>query len=533
MKSFGALRTRRAALAAIVFAAMAVGATSAVAARTGESARSAAPTDGGTLRIAMTSDVQLLDPANTGQTQWLYDNAVYNTLTVYGKKGGRVLKPQPELAASWTFSKNAKALTFKLRKGVKFHDGKEFTSADVAYSISRLNSPKVLSEAGNATQLTQYAAKIAHMRTPDKYTVRFTFKQPEPSIFDFFDKLYIVDKNTIDGPDGNSKANGTGPFMLKSWTPGQGYELVKNPHYFKKGLPHLDGVSVKIVPSQQTRYLQFKAGQVDLAPNLDPTTLASLDSDKSGSLAVGCPVNNFYIKANVKNPPLDNQLVRQAINHGINRVRFVQQILANHGSPIIQAWGPVSPAYNKLFNVSNYFDLGYAKQLLIKSGVSLPISVELDTNANQPVLAQLAQIMQSDLQPIGVNLTIKTVTAAQFQSYTRTRDYPGLIAGPYGNPCLSPTAIFPEAALTPDPTINSSNWNDPKYATLVDAVQRATEPKAQKTAYNALTRYLLTTSFFMPVATQVQTFAVGRNVHGFTGNRLNGTYALETTWMSG
>lgn len=523
-------RIRRAALVAIVLGTVAIAATSAGAARKEASTTSATPTSGGTLRVAMTSDLQGLDPANTGQTQWLYDDAVYSTLTVYSKKGGHVLSPQPELATSWTFSKNAKSLTFHLRKGVTFQDGKPFTSADVAYSIERLRTTKVLSEAGNASQLEPYAVTIAHLKTPDKYTVSLTFKSPQPSIFDFFDKLYIVDKATIEGPNGNSQANGTGPFALKQWTPGQEYDLVKNPHYWKKGEPYLDAVTVKIVPSQQTRYLQFKAGQVDFAPNLDPTTLASLQSDQSGAVVYGCPVNNYYIEANVKNPPLDNQLVREAINHAINRERFVSQILANVGQPIDQPWSPVSPAYDKKLNVSQLFDLSYAKKLLQKSGVSTPVSVEMDVNSNQPVLSPLAQIMQSDLQSIGINLTIKTISAAQFQSLSAAASYPGLLAGPYGNPCLSPTNVF--AANPLNPAGNNGNFTSSTYTNLVNAAESATTAPAQKKAFDAVSSYLIQQSFFIPVATQVQSFAISRKVHGFTGNRLNGTYPLAGVWLS-
>jgi len=509
-------------MAAVAITASGVGA----AGRTASTATAAAaPTHGGTLKVAMAKDITGVDPAALPQVAFLFSDAVYNTLAIYDKTG----KPQPELAQSWQFASNRKSLVLNLRKNVKFQNGKLFTSADVAYSMERLRTPEVQAQGGRASTLAAFVLNIKTIRAPDRYTVKLTFRVAMPNFFDFLDELYIVDKATITGPKGKTVANGTGPFSLKQWTPGQGYNLVRNPHYFKAGLPYLDEIDVKIVPSPATENLQFQSGQIDFAPTLNARDIQRLRTTTPSQVVIGCPSSVYYVGVNVKNAPLTNVLVRQALNHAIDRSRFVSQILAGQGTPLMQIWSPRSPAYNKSLNSLMTFDLAKAKSLLQKAGVS-NLTVEMIVNANQPPLSQLAQIMQADLKTIGVTLTISVLEPAQFLAIEAKGGYSGLSTGPYGKECLSPASILTSNKL--NPLDNSENFKSATYTKLVTTYLSAEDPATKKKLQNQISTFVINQSFVMPIATQESAAAVSTKVNDYKGNRANGNYPLERVWLS-
>jgi peptide/nickel transport system substrate-binding protein len=142
---------------------------------------------GGTFTFATTAGIQEFNPLMLIPGQFPFFQALYNTLAHYDAQ----LKPQPELAEKWDFSPDGKTLSLKLRQGVKFHTGREFTSADVRHSVefSQRNE--------KVTMRTLYQA-IKQVETPDKYTVALKFDTVTPGVYDILDTLYIIDKEIID-----------------------------------------------------------------------------------------------------------------------------------------------------------------------------------------------------------------------------------------------------------------------------------------------------------------------------------------------
>ncbi len=496
---------------------------------TAHAAAKAKPQRGGTLDVAAIQDIVTLDPANTGQVQWLYDENVFSTLTVNNSKD----VPQPNLATSWSVSKNSTQVSFDLRHSVRFQNGDRFTSADVKFSIERLLSSQVKLLPGNASKLADWAKDVSSISTPTPYRVVVNLNQPEPYIFDFFDNLYIIDQKALHGNTAittTSEAVGTGPFALKSWTPGQSMVLERNRYYFVKGEPHLNWVQVNIVPNAETAYLQLQSGQADFVANLPSTDVAAFRKSHPSQVVVGCPVNFYFIGSDTAKPPLNNRYVREAINHAIDRRRFVSQILENQGEPITQVWTPYSPFYLPKLNSQMQFNLKTAKALMKKAGVK-HTTIELQVNANQPPLAELAQIMQADLAKIGITLTIQTIPAAQYQQEAAKGDFPGLFAGPTGNPCEPPIDVLSNQQM--NPLGNSMSFTSSIYRSLFSQLQHTTNPVALEKIDKELTGFLLSASFIMPVATQLSSFAIGPNVRGFTGNRRNGGWPLGGVWLKG
>ncbi|HEU0168576.1 MAG TPA: ABC transporter substrate-binding protein, partial [Chloroflexota bacterium] len=199
---------------------------------------SAQPKSGGTLRNVLNADIASLDPhlyaAGAGSTVWL----INERLTAYDLK----LKPQPWLAESWDVSPNYDQITFHLRKGVMFHNGRELNSDDIKYNFTRLKDPKV-----GAGVFVNQANWFTSIDTPDKYTAVLKSDAPRPLMFDFFERVYIADKDTIEGPNAKSTAMGTGPFTFGEWVQGDHFSANKNKNYWQPGRPYLEGVHVAII----------------------------------------------------------------------------------------------------------------------------------------------------------------------------------------------------------------------------------------------------------------------------------------------
>src|SRR3981081_3980301 len=140
------------------------------------------------------------------------------------------------LADSWDVSSDAKQVKVNLRKGVLFHSGRELTSDDVKYSLQRAANPKIA-----AAQYTGMANWFSGVDPPDKAAAIFRAELPRPTVFDLTDFLNICDRDSLEGPDAKTTANGTGPFKLGEWVPGAHVSLDTNPNYWQTGKPHLHG----------------------------------------------------------------------------------------------------------------------------------------------------------------------------------------------------------------------------------------------------------------------------------------------------
>jgi len=274
-----------------------------------------APKPGGTLRAIQAGDLASLDghyyTTGSGLSIWL----IYETLTAYDDN----LKPQPALAESWEQSPDGKSITVNLRKDVQFHSGRELTSDDVIYNLNRILDFKL-----TAGIITGFVPPETTWTAPDKYTVTLTAKQPWASVFDFFQVLNIIDKETAEGPDAKTKAVGTGPFSFVEWVQGDHVSYAKNKNYWQSGQPLLDGITLGLAKDQQSMVAQFEAGAADFIVNPPLQDLSRLKSDPQYQvLELPNPAAFWMLQPNSMRAPMDDKRVRQALNYAIDRQRMV------------------------------------------------------------------------------------------------------------------------------------------------------------------------------------------------------------------
>jgi peptide/nickel transport system substrate-binding protein len=486
-------------------------------------ATSAQPRRGGTLRHAQTADVASLDPhlTTTAGSETTY--LVFDRLTAYDLN----MKPQPMLAESWDISSNFKSFKLNLRKGVQYHSGRELTADDIKYSLLRPRDSAV--GAGLLGGISNWFSTI---EATDKYTVTLTTDAPQPGFFDGLENFNIVDKVSLEGPEGKSKLVGTGPFQMVEWANGDHFAVARNSNYWQSGKPYLDGVTINI-RNQQTMAVQLESGGLDSAKNLALTDFVRLKSE-SGFQALPHPSPGafFEIGMNTNHPPLGDKRVRQAMNYAIDRARFAQTSLNGVSTPLELPWSPSSPAYDASKNATYPYDLERARALLKDAGVAGFETDLLVIGVAMPQLVDFGQIFQASLAQLGVTLNIKNLEQSVWLDLVINKkpDYTGFWGSNDGPGNLSPGYLF--SGSPGWRTVNNhSAFQSDEWTSLVSDVLAETDAERRKQLYNRVNDYVLDQSFTVPIATNPITITLSDKVHGIDYWLHGGAVSFTGVWL--
>jgi peptide/nickel transport system substrate-binding protein len=435
----------------------------------------------------------------------------YETLTRYDDQ----LQPQSVLAESWDQSSDGKQIRLNLRKGVLFHDGRELTSDDVKYSLLRLRDPKVAPIVG---PLANQSAWWTTLDTPDKYTIVLASDTPRPGVFDFFQYFTVVDKNVMEGPDAKTKVNGTGPFMFVEWLQSDHVTMKRNPNYWRTGQPYLDGIETHLYRDAQAMVAGLEGGALDEVDSPSLLDLARLKADpKYQALVVAASGQFVCFVANTTLPPMDNKQFRQAINHAIDRGRFVNTVfkgLIAGGQDL--PFPRQAPAFDAARNQLYAFDTDKARSLLAASGVANPeIELVYSNTSFGDTNAPLAQIVQADLKSIGISVNLRPVDfPTQFDLGNR-RAYNGLLlsVGSSAQLAEATSLLTRSRFFSPDPKISFTGLDNPTYRQLINTA--ATEPDIarRRDLYGQIEDIILDESASMTVSLYPQTALASARVH--------------------
>ena len=367
----------------------------------------AAPKQGGAATITFNNDLTTLDPQVGYDWQnWSVIKSIFDGLMDY-KPGTTEL--EPDLAESYTVSDDGLTYTFKLRDGVKFHNGRAMTSADVKYSFERAVSPATQSPGGGYFGMIGgydevaggKATTLSGIETPDDKTVIFKLSRPDATFLHLMaiNFGFIVPKEEVEkaGADWGKKPVGTGAFKFVEWAPGQNIKLERNKDYFRAGVPYLDNLTFEFGQDPTVAVLRLKKGEVDIVGDgLPPAQFTEVMADPANKdlIAVGDQLQTGYVTMNVTQPPFDNLKVRQAVNMAINKDRVVR-LINNRAVPANQPLPPAMPGYNAA-NTGYAYDPEGAKKLLAEAGVG-EISTELYAMNVDPN-PRIAQSIQQDLR---------------------------------------------------------------------------------------------------------------------------------------
>ncbi|MER9299575.1 ABC transporter substrate-binding protein [Mesorhizobium sp. M0621] len=377
---------------------------------------------GGEIVATYKDDVTTLDPAIGYDWQnWSMIKSLFDGLMDY-EPGTTNLKP--DLAESYEISPDGKTFTFKLRHGVKFHNGREMTAADVKYSLDRVTNPKTQSPgAGFFGSIKGYedvaagkAESLSGVTVVDPYTVKFELTRPDATFLHVMaiNFAHVVPKEEVEkyGADFGKHPVGTGAFKLAEWTLGQRIVFERNADYWHKGLPHLDKITFEVGQEPIVALLRLQKGEIDLAlDGIPPAKFQEVMSDpeQKSHVIEGGQLHTGYITMNTTMAPFDNVKVRQAVNMAINKARIVQ-IINNRAVPANQPLPPSMPGYDKEYKGYPY-DVAKAKALLAEAGHPDGFNTQLFAMNTDPN-PRIAQAIQQDLAAIGIKASIQALAQA-------------------------------------------------------------------------------------------------------------------------
>jgi peptide/nickel transport system substrate-binding protein len=327
----------------------------------------------------------------------------------------------PELAERWSWQDGHRNLVFFLRKDVKFHDGKPFTSADVKYTFDAVRGAPDAKAKLKVNPRKLWFDNIEAIEAPDPYTVVFRLKKPQPSLLLMLAAGYSpVYPAHVPIAEFKNKCIGTGPFKLKENKPGELIEYVKNPDYFIKGRPYLDGIKFIVIRDRSTQIAAVQSGQLDLAGTGWNRTNAE-DAKKGAPKLVVVEMDNNVndnILINYKKPPFNDRRIRQAINLALDRKSYLvgpRQGAATFGGALLPrpggVWGLPAAEIARLPGMGDPAkQKAEARKLLAEAGYGPgnPLKFTLSTRA-LPIYVDTASWMVDQLQQVGIEATLEQI----------------------------------------------------------------------------------------------------------------------------
>lgn len=361
---------------------------------------------------------------------------LYNNLVIYDQHIPQATMDtmRPELATSWSWDKSNTALTFKLRNDVKWHDGVPFTAKDVKCTFGLLQGKAQDKFRKNPRK--DLFSNITDVTTNGDYEVTLHLKRPQPSLLAMLASGYAPMYSChVSAAQMRTHPIGTGPFKFVEMKQNESIKLTRNPDYWKKGLPYLDGIEYTIISNRATAVLAFVAGKVDMTFPTEMTAALIKDIKQQDPTAV-CeikPINvNTNLIVNRENPPFNNADLRQAMALALDRKAFIDIILQGQGDeggsllpPPEGVWG-MPPEMLK--TIPGYGDVqkdrAEARAIMAKYGYSAdkPLKIKVSTR-NLATYRDPAAVLIDQLKTIYIDAELEPVESSQWFAKVARNDY--------------------------------------------------------------------------------------------------------------
>ena len=496
---------------------------------------------GGVLRVALHLEPTTLDPQGAIHATGVQINKViFESLVQLDSTGA----PKPLLATGWETSPDGKTWTFKLRDGVKFHDGTAFDAQAVKFTIDRI----VDGSAGGSSSLA-FLGPIDRAEVVDRLTVRLVFKKPHPALLDGLETGYlaIVSPGAVKkhGKEFGQHPVGTGPYVFESWTRGQQVILKRNPaynwapaHMKHQGPGYLDEIVYRFVPEHQTRLATLEKGEVDLIGRAPGPDVGRLREDKRFvvylNMFKGAPT---MFLVNASKPPTNDVAVRQAMLYAINREAVVKAV--TFGISTV-AYGPLKPSiwpYWKGVEQMYKHDPAKARQILdqagwkpgpdgirVKDGQRLKSIVSVK---DDPQALDMLQVMQASLKQVGMELEIRPMALAASEDLARK--------GENGMTFMDWRGTDPDILTLHYHSKNIGGWNmgwfkDPAIDKLLDEGREEMNRAKRQKVYEDAQKYIMEQAATLPLFNQVQPDVAVAAVKGLAFDA-NNYFILYDAWV--
>jgi len=431
-------------------------------------------------------DSTSLDPATTTEGEAFKVTVnIFETLINFGEQDTEL---QPGLATEWENSDDGLVYTFKLREGVKFHDGTDFNAEAVVYNFNRWKEGNK-DVTGDDTPYPYYASQfgdnIVKVEATGEYEVTFTLQRPQAP----FLKNLAMPPFAIASPAAlqkygdkfNENPVGTGPFKFVEWRRNDRIVIEKFADYWDPKYPILDRVTFVSIPDNSARLNALLAGDVDLIDGINYSDVPTIEADSDLKIFSRPSMNVGYVGLTVTRGPMQDKRVRQALNHAVNKEEIIQAFYEGYAIPAKNPMPPVISGYND--NIVDYeFDLEKAKQLLTEAGYPDGFEMELWAmpvpRPYMPDGQKVAEAIKANFEKIGVKAKIVSMEWGTYLERTAAGDADAFMLGWTGDNGDPDNFLY---VLLDKDNIGTNNYtyysNDELHEILIEAQSTPDEDK--------------------------------------------------------
>lgn len=457
------------------------------------------------------------------------------------------LNPRPRLATAWRVSSDGTSIEFRLREGVKWHDGESFTSADVAFTILELLKKHHPRGRG-------VFANVTAAETPDKHTVILRLSKPSPALMSALSSSEspILPKHIYDSGEPltnphNNKPIGTGPFKFVEWQRGNFIALERNPDYWEPGKPYLDRLIVRTFTDAGARAAAFETDALQLG-STTPVPLSEVARFRSNPKFVveerGDELNNTQdiVECNLRNPHLAKLEVRQAIRHAINFDAMIRAVWYGLAKPLNS---PIPPSLPKFHtdDVPRYpFDLKKANALLDSAGFPRAaggnrFKLRLDLPTISDVYQREAEFLRQSLRSVGIDVDV------------RISDVPTWIRRIYAeydfDLNLFPSSVtadptiglqrfyYSKAARKGTPLVNASGYDNPEMDATLEAAAVEIDPEKRRALFVKFQQIAMRDLPILPMALPINITIASAKLRDFMLGAEGIRDPLAHAWLEG
>jgi peptide/nickel transport system substrate-binding protein len=468
-------------------------------------ATTGAPTAGGTLKAALTGEPDTIDPATstiyTGAQ--VYDN-IFNKLIDLDVSN----KFYGQLATAWN-APDDKTWVFDLVDNATFHNGETFGPDDVVYTFDRILDPKT------ASSYAPLYNAIDKVEATGPTQVTFHLKTSfGPFLSNLANNGEIVNQVAIESKDPSRNAIGTGPFEFVEWVQGDHITLKKNDSYFLSGKPFLDEILFRFLLVDQSRVDALQSGDLNWSDAVPLQQLNTLKSDPAynyvTSATAGIP---DYIAMNTVKPPFDDKLVRQAVYWALDRDAIRQAAYFGAGESGIEEVPTGSSWYDGSPLVAP--DVEKATSLLQQAGVTTPLEVEYLGLPQYPELLKTGEVMQQQLDAVGIKMNIKQVEVGVWFNAFIKGDYQ--ITSAYQERTIDPDNFY-ALVIHSGGDINTTGYSNSQADQLIDQARTETDEQTRFDLYKQLRQIVFDDSPIIFVHYETINYLMQKDVVGSTVN---------------
>lgn len=482
------------------------------------------PKRGGVLTMARTADVVSFEPVVPSDNMSIWAKLLIFQLLIRTNPSGDGVVP--DLATSWDISDDKRTYTFHLNPKAAFSDGTPVTSEDVAFSFGRTIYDKDSPWGSLFPKLT--------METPDAHTIIFKLQQ-DWAPFLAAASLHgaaIVPKayfNKVGVNVFGDKPIGSGPFMLAEWKKGDSVTFARNPHFWDPSRPYLDGVVLSIIADDNVRMLKVQSGEIDIGTQVPFNQVDKLKHVPGLDVQIVPYTRIDWIQFNEKLPVFQDVKIRQAINYAVDKDAIIKAVLFGYGE-VPTSFLPkmfMADVTDKPYP----YDLTKAKALMAASTMPNGFTAKCLINTGDTIFAQVAEIVQQMLLPLGIKMTIQSEEGNTVFAQTSAGQYE-MAQGYMTSDIFDPCELVAFAGAGDEGS--DSVWtfyNNPKVDQMATAALGELDEAKRRSLYLDMQRQVFSDAPYLWLYWTPAISAIREQVHGFkvlpTGN-----YWLEDVWKS-